>query len=121
MSAPENFQAALDSLTAIEASYDGLEVMSAIANQAYDSTGTLTDTIDVSYRIIGRPGVFVCSVPFYINWQAVAFFQLGLQAYEIEQIYEGKANAQDPPDSILFHQSTVPPTPIPRPGQLIAV
>lgn len=108
---------ALLSLQLIEAEYEGIEVMTAMPNQGYDDTGALIDTMDVSYRIIGRPGVFTVSVPYALNWNAIAFFQIGLQANTIELIYEGAASLADVPAVFLVQPaSDVPPELIPVPG-----
>lgn len=113
---------ALESLQLIEATYDGIEVMGAMPNQGYDDTGTLIDTMDVSYRIIGRPGVFTVSVPYALNWNAIAFFQIGLQANTIELIYEGAASLADVPAVFLVQPaSDVPPELIPVPGSPVPV
>ena len=98
------------------------EILAALANQGYDDTSTLTDTIDVSYRIIGRPGVFTVSVPYEDNWNAIAFFQIGLQANAIELIYEGAGSLQETPTQLLVPAaSNTAPRLIPQPGQPIPV
>ena len=58
-------------------------------------------------------------MPYYANWNAIAFFQVGMHAYTIEQIYEGKASKDDPPTLLLAPEFTTEPTPIPLPGQII--
>jgi hypothetical protein len=116
------FADALASLALIEAEYQGIEILAALPNQGYDSADTLTDTIEISYRIIGRPGVYTVSVPYEDNWNAIAFFQIGLQSNAIELIYEGAASLNEAPTQLL-----VPPPPdtapqlIPQPGQPIPV
>ncbi len=104
-SAPASFADALSSLTLIEAEYAGIEILAALPNQGYDDAGALVDTIDLSYRIKNRPGVFTVSVPNEINWTAIAFFQVGLQANAIELIYEGAPSLAETPTVNL-----VPPT-----------
>lgn len=119
---PLTFADALDALSLIEAQYEGIEIMAALPNQGYDDTGALVDTVDVSYRIIGRPGVFTVSVPYDPNWSAIAFFYVGLQANTIELIYEGASSLNETPTVLLAPPpSSVPPTRIPQPGQPIPV
>ncbi len=124
MSTPESgsvsIQAALDSLSLFEAQFEGINIVGAMLNSDYDSAGTLYDTVDVQWEIIGRPGVFTTSVPFAQNWQAIAFFYIGEDANKVELIYEGAASLAEVPTVFLVQpQSTIPPTPIPRPGQPI--
>lgn len=106
---PLAFADALASLELIEATYDGIEILAALPNQAYDSTDTLIDTVDISYRIIGRPGVYTVSVPYAINWNAIAFFQVGLQANTIELIYEGADSLNQTP-TVFLTSTPVPPS-----------
>lgn len=105
-----DFQAALDSLTLIEGDYEGIQVLGAVANEDYDANGALIDTIQISYSIIGRPGVFNVSVPYAFNWQAIAFFYIGLQANTIELIYEGASSLAETPSVYLTETATPPPT-----------
>lgn len=122
MSTPQAFADALASLELIEAQYEGIEIVAALPNQGYDDKGELTDTVDVSYRIIGRPGVYTVSVPYAVNWQAIAFFQVGLQANAIELIYEGAASLAEVPTAFLVQPpSDIPPRLNPTPGQPIPV
>ena len=117
-----SFADALASLALIESTYEGIEIMAAMPNQGYDGTDTLTDTVDVSYRIIGRPGVFTVSVPYELNWNAIAFFQIGLQANAIELIYEGAGSLAETPQVLLVPPpSDTTPRLIPVPGQPIPV
>ncbi len=119
---PVSFSDALDALSLIEAQYEGIEIMAALPNQGYDDTGALVDTVDVSYRIIGRPGVFTVSVPYDVNWSAIAFFYVGLQANTIELIYEGAGSLNETPTVLLVQPpSNVPPELIPQPGQPVPV
>lgn len=104
-----SFDDALASLSLIESTYDGIEILTALPNQEYDETGALIDTIDLSYRIIGRPGVFVVSVPYVQNWSAIAFFQVGLQANTIELIYEGADSLNETP-TVYLTTTPVPPS-----------
>ena len=118
----ESFAAALDSLRLIEAEYEGIEIMAALPNQGYDGTSTLVDTVDVSYRIVGRPGVYTVTVPYETNWNAIAFFQIGLQANAIELIYEGAGSLAETPTVFLVQPPAAAPAAlIPGPGQLIPV
>lgn len=126
MSTPESgsvsIQAALDSLTLFEAQFEGINIVGSMLNSDYDSAGTLYDTVDVQWEIVGRPGVFTTSVPFAQNWQAIAFFYIGEDANKVELIYEGAASLAEVPTVLLVQPpSGVPPTPIPRPGQPIFV
>ncbi len=119
---PLSFADALDALSLIEAQHEGIEIMAALPNQGYDGGGALVDTVDVSYRIIGRPGVFTVSVPYDKNWGAIAFFYVGLQANTIELIYEGAASLGETPTQLLVPTpSSLPPELIPRPGQPVPV
>lgn len=126
MSATESgsvsIQAALDSLTLFEAQFEGISIVGAMLNSDYDAAGTLYDTVDVQWEIIGRPGVFTTSVPFAINWQAIAFFYIGEDANKVELIYEGASSLAEVPTVLLVQPpSSSPPIPIPRPGQPIYV
>jgi hypothetical protein len=121
-SVPLPYADALESLAMIEATYEGIEIMAAMPNQGYDDTGALIDTMDVSYRIIGRPGVFTVTVPYALNWNAIAFFQIGLQANTIELIYEGAGSLNETPTVFLTQPPpTSPPVLIPVPGTLTPV
>jgi hypothetical protein len=116
------FEDALASLALIEAEYEGIEILAALPNQGYGDSDALEDTVDVSYRIIGRPGVFTVSVPYEDNWSAIAFFQVGLQANAIELIYEGAASLAEPPTQLLVPPpSDLPPELLPSPGHPIPV
>ncbi len=124
MSTPESgsvsIQAALDSLSLFEATFEGINIVGAMLNSDYDSAGTLYDTVDVQWEIIGRPGVFTTSVPFAQNWQAIAFFYIGEDANKVELIYEEASSLAEVPTVFLVQPpSSQPPIPIPRPGQPI--
>lgn len=113
--------AALQSLALFEERFEGILVTGAIPNSDYDAGGNLYDTIDVSFEIIGRPGLFTVSVPFAINWQAIAFYYIGLKAQQVEQIFEGLPDKNTPPTQLLVQVPTASPTPIPRPGAPLPV
>src|SRR5579859_2352091 len=122
MSVPQAFADALASLQLIEAEHEGIEVMAAMPNQGYDESDALADTVDISYRIIGRPGLYTVSVPYLIDWQAIAFYQIGLQANAIELIYEGAASLADTPTvNLVPAPPTGEPLPRPLPGQAVPV
>ncbi len=117
-----SIQAALDSLTLFEQQFEGINIVGSLINSDYDANGTQFDTIDLSWEIIGRPGVFTTSVPFALNWQAIAFFYIGQDANKVELIYEGASSLAETPTVLLTQPtSTVPPIPIPRPGQPVYV
>ncbi len=117
-----SIQAALDSLSLFEAQFEGIHIVGSLINSDYDANGTLYDTIDLQWEIVGRPGVFTTSVPFAINWQAIAFFYIGEDANKVELIYEGAASLAETPTVLLTQPpSSTPPTPIPRPGQPVYV
>jgi hypothetical protein len=113
---PSSLDEAIASLTAIEASYQGIDVLAAIPNQEYDATNTLIDTMQVSWRLLGRPGVFTTSVPYVSDWQALAFFHIGLDAQNVELIYEGAPDMHSTPTVYLVPPPAVAPTPLPSPG-----
>lgn len=113
------FDDALAALSLIESQYEGLEILSAVQNQGYDTDGALVDTVDVSFRIFGRPGAYTVSVPFYANWAAIAFFRVGVKAQQVEQIYEGLADSGQATTQLLVPPPPSPPTPVPRPGQTL--
>lgn len=117
-----SIDAALESLSLFEAEFEGINIVGALLNSEYDAAGTLYDTVDVQWEIIGRPGVFTTSVPFALNWTAIAFFYIGLEANTVELIYEGADSLAQTPTVFLAQQApTTAPTPIPRPGQPIYV
>lgn len=116
------FADALASLSLIESEHEGIEILAALPNQGFAGDGTLLDTVDVSYRIIGRPGVYTVSVPAAINWQAIAFFEVGLQANAIELIYEEAASLDETPQVFLVPPPSSDATiPRPQPGQAVPV
>lgn len=110
------FDDALASLTLIEGLYEGIEILSALPNEEYDPSGALADTVQISYAIVGRPGVFTVSVPYANNWTAIAFFRIGEDAQNVELIYEGASDNQQVPTQLLVPTSSGPPTLIPQPG-----
>ena len=116
---------ALAALDLYAQTWEGLAFLSAIPNEDYDESGALTDVIQVTYSIIGRPGVYTVSVPYEDNWPAVANFYAGIQAQYIELIYEGADNDQQTPTVLLVPQQAPegqePPGPVPRPGDPIPV
>lgn len=115
-----SIQAALTALSSFEETFEGIRIVGAMLNSDYDANAALYDTVDVQFEIIGRPGVFTVSVPFAINWTAIAFFQIGLKANTVELIYEGAASLNDTPTQLLTQPPpSNPPAIIPRPGQLI--
>lgn len=116
-----SFTDALDSLALIEADLYGIDIVSALPNEAFDQAGVEGDTVDVQFQIVGRPGVFTTTVPYAVNWNAIAFFYIGEKAQLIEQIYEGKTDSSQLPTDILVPQITQNPTPIPQPGPGILV
>ena len=121
-SADDSFATALASLELIAQELEGLEILAAITNEDYDTDGSLVDSVHVTYRIIGRPGTFTVSVPFADNWNAIAFFYIGLQANTIELIYEGAASlAETPTQYLVPTPSDLPPILIPQPGHPIPV
>jgi hypothetical protein len=109
------YQAALDSLTLFEDTYEGIEILGALPNEQYDDSGDLAEVMDVTFRIRGRPGQFQVHPPFEENWQAVAFFRIGMKAAVVNAIYDGIGSLADLP--------TDPATgdPIPFPGSPIPV
>lgn len=121
-SSDDAFVTALASLELVAQELEGLEVLAAITNEDYAVDGTLTDTVHVTYRIIGRPGTFTVSVPLADNWNAIAFFYIGLQANTIELIYEGASSLNETPTQYLAPvPSDLPPELIPQPGKPIPV
>lgn len=111
------FSDALTSLSLIEQEYEGIEVVSALPNEGYDVRGVLGDTIDISFRIIGRPGLLTVSVPYTINWNAVAFFAIGEKAQQVELIYEGATDGTQVPTVLLVPAPNEAVTLIPLPGE----
>lgn len=105
---PDGFTQALAGLQLFEQTYEGLEILAALPNEDADENGNPVDTVQVTYRIIGRPGSYTVSVPFADNWNAIAFFQIGLQANTIELIYEGASSLNDVPTVYLTETPTTP-------------
>lgn len=89
-----SFAAALQSLSLFEQTYEGVEILAALLNEDYDADGTLQDTVDVTFRIIGRPGQFQVHPYFTIDWQAQAFFLIGIKHAIVEAIYDELPNLQ---------------------------
>lgn len=117
-----SIQTALESLALFEETFEGIRIVGALLNSDYDDAGNLYDTVDVQWEIIGRPGVFTSSVPFALNWVAIAFFHIGLKANTVELIYEGAASLAEVPTQLLVQPPpSNPPQLIPRPGQPILV
>lgn len=112
--AGSSFDAALASLTLFESTYEGVEILSALLNQDYDAAGTLSDVVDVGFRLRGRPGVFSVHPPFEENWIAIAFFRIGLKQAMVEGIYQGLASAAELPAGPIG-------PPIPMPGTAVPV
>ncbi len=115
-----SIDAALKMLGLFEAQHEGINIVGGMLNSDYDPAGTLYDTVDIQWEIIGRPGVFTTSVPFALNWEAIAFFYIGADANKVELIYEGAESLAETPTVFLTQPpSSTPPIPIPRPGQPI--
>ena len=95
------FDDALNSLALLEAETEGVELLAALPNQEYDSADTLVDTIQITFRITGRPGSIMVSVPYDFHWQALAFVAIGQKARIVELIYEGADNMEAVPTVYL--------------------
>lgn len=115
------FAAAQQSLTLLEQQFEGVNIEAVLLNEAYDETGALGDVVDVTFTISGRPGMFQVHVPFAINWQALAFVQIGLKHATVEGIYQGLSVPAVIPQPTTPGGAPAPPAPIPQPGQPIPV
>jgi hypothetical protein len=109
------FNASLESFSLFETEFENVEVVAALLNEEYDDAGLLTDTVDVTFRIIGRPGLFQVHPLYTVDWIAQAFVLIGLKHAEVEGIYQGL----DAP--AIIPQPTTPggapaPAPLPGPG-----
>ncbi len=111
---PTALAGALDSLALLETLTDQVILLGANLNQDVADDGTLIDVVDVYFSLPGRPGFLTSRVPFESNWQAIAFYYIGVKQALVEGIYEGLASkAELPPGPIG--------PPIPQPGQAVPV
>lgn len=109
------FAASVESLTLLEEAFEGVTVVAVLLNEDYDETGALNDVVDVTFTIDGRPGMFQVHPPYVVNWQALAFVQIGLKHATVEGIYQGLS------EPAVIPQPSTPggtpaPQPIPQPG-----
>ena len=109
------FDDALDSLALLEAETEGVELLSALPNQEYDVGDLLVDTIQITFRITGRSGSIMVSVPYDFHWQALAFVAIGQKARIVELIYEGAPDMHAVPTVYLVpDESTIDNPFVPR-------
>jgi len=119
-STPSVLQSSLASLAALTATVDNVSLTASSLSQTFDDTGNLIDTVELYWNPIGRGGTFTTRVPNVSNWQAIAFYQLGLKHATVEGIYDGLASKDDlppgptaPPDTGFLPAG---PGTIPLPG-----
>lgn len=110
------FQASVDSLTLLEQGFEGVRVISALLNEDYDSGGVLTEVVDVTFTIDGRPGMYQVHPEYAQNWQALAFVEIGLKHATIEGIFQGLDEPAVIPQPVTPGGTPAPPAPIPTPG-----
>lgn len=96
-STPSALDAALASLGLLETLTDTVELQGALLNQDVDADGVLIDVVDIYWRLPGRPGFFTSRVPLEENWQAIAFFYIGVKQALVRAIYDGLASKDDIP------------------------
>jgi len=76
-------------------------------NDDIDDGGDTVETVEVYWVFPDLPGQFTTRVPHYENWQAIAFYYVGVQQAEVRAIYMGLDSANDLP------QPVAPPSPPP--------
>jgi hypothetical protein len=101
--------ASLDSLALLETTTDQVTLLGVSLNQDVAADGSLDDVVEVYWSIPSRPGSFTTSVPFAANWQAIAFYWIGVEQAIVNGIYDGLASKADLPAGPVG-------TPVPRPG-----
>lgn len=106
---PTALEGALSSLSLLEQSTDEVEILGALPNQDVDESGALIDVVDVYWSLPGRPGFFTSRVGFDLNWQAQAFFWIGVKQALVRGIYAGLASKADLPAGPVG-------APVPQPG-----
>src|SRR5438067_1993131 len=85
---PSALQAAFDSLALLEQTTDEVFLQGALYNQDVNEDGSLDDVIDLYWTLPGRPGFFTSRVGADVNWQAQAFFQIGVKQALVRGIYD---------------------------------
>lgn len=88
-----SLDAALAALEVTLADYGGIVLLSVLLDQSYDATGALVEVVDVSFEIVGKPGVFTVYPPFGAGWEYDAIGRVINKAGEVMSIYEGQPNA----------------------------
>lgn len=83
------FQTGVDALTLYAQQYESVEIVGARPDEQYWSDGNLHEVVDVSFRIIGRPGVFEVFPEYLPDWVARAEARIAFRRDEIEAIYQG--------------------------------
>ena len=89
------FQAAVDALTLYAQQYEQVEIVGARPDQQYWSDGNLHEVVDVSFRIIGRPGVFEVFPEYLPDWVDRAEARIAFRRDEINAIYEGFSSVDE--------------------------
>lgn len=106
---PSALQAAFDSLVLLETTTDEVLLQGALYNQDVNEDGSLRDVIDLYWILPGRPGFFTSRVGADENWQAQAFFQIGVKQALVRGIYDELASKDDLPSGPIGE-------PLPPPG-----
>lgn len=86
----------------------------ALVDQRLQQDGTLIDVVDVSWRIVGRPGTLQSWVPAVTDWNYSAIGAIQYDYAVVMAIYEGQPNQ----DQIV--QLPPPPGPAPAAGPAVA-
>lgn len=115
------YEASVQSLTLLEQQFEDVTIVSCLLNEDYDETGLLTDVVDVTFTIDGRPGMFQVHPPFTVNWQSLAFVQIGLKHATVEGIYQGLDTPAVIPQPVTPGGAPAPPQPIVGPGVAVPV
>src|SRR5258705_12998661 len=111
---PSALQASFDSLALLETTTDQVLLQGALYNQDVEPDGSLRDVIDIYWTLPGRPGFFISRVGADANWQAQAFYQIGVKQALVRGIYDGL------PDKSALPSGPIGP-PLPAPGQVVPV
>lgn len=115
------YAASVEAFSLFEQAFENVSIEAVLLDQDYDAGGVLTDVVDVTFRIIGRPGMFQVHPEYAINWQAQAFVLIGLKHAIVEGIYQGLSEPAIIPQPVTPGGTPVPPTPVPSPGVAVPV
>ena len=108
------YEAALAGIELGLSDFVEVDVLAALPNQFIDAAGTLTDSMDVTWQLVGKPGTFTSSVLFESYWPDLAIAAILRDAELVKLIYAGAPNGGEWVD--VAAGTPGPPSAPPPPG-----